>query len=268
MLSIAYDEPLAVLDGNVARVLARLGAVRGDLRQPTTWRSLSTTAARLLDTAKPGTWNQAMMELGATVCTPRAPRCGECPVSQWCRARALGIVDDLPESRVKPAKVRITLAAAVLLDPSGRTFVLRHVDSHGDADGNAHADAADADARGVLFSRLWQFPATLTHNGGHANAPTNSHTEKTTARTSHDTAQQQLARHLAQTLNLREVELRALPIAKHAVTFRDIRLAPFLVHVGKLPSFAEARTPRLADLDSLPVSSATRKIAAAALRAV
>src|ERR1700686_5037187 len=80
VLSIAYGEPHAVLDGNVARVLARLGAVRGDLRQPKKWGSLQKTASRLLPPKASGDWNQAMMELGATLCTPRAPRCAACPV--------------------------------------------------------------------------------------------------------------------------------------------------------------------------------------------
>ena len=95
VLSIAYDEPLAVLDGNVARVLARLGAVSGDLRAPALWRKLETTAQDLLARRVPGDWNQAMMELGATVCTPKSPRCGECPAAKWCRARKLGVAEGL-----------------------------------------------------------------------------------------------------------------------------------------------------------------------------
>src|SRR5271167_1163296 len=68
VLSIAYDAPHAVLDGNVARVLARLGAVHGDLRAPAMWRKLEATAQELLAKKTSGDWNQAMMELGATVC--------------------------------------------------------------------------------------------------------------------------------------------------------------------------------------------------------
>src|SRR5262249_52782175 len=74
VLSIACGEPLAVVDGNVARVIARLGALRGDVRAPRAWRRVAATASELLDASAPGDWNQAVMELGATVCTPRAPR--------------------------------------------------------------------------------------------------------------------------------------------------------------------------------------------------
>src|ERR1700730_6175523 len=125
VLSIAYDAPHAVLDGNVARVLARIGALHGDLRAPAMWRKLEATAQDLLARNVPGEWNQAMMELGATVCTPKSPRCDECPVEKLCRARQLGIAEKLPAARTKRATVEVTLAAAVLLDPRGRTMLVR-----------------------------------------------------------------------------------------------------------------------------------------------
>jgi A/G-specific adenine glycosylase len=125
VLSIAYDRPLAVLDGNVARVLARLGALRGDLRTPAHWQKLEATAQDLLARRAPGDWNQALMELGAMVCIPKSPKCAECPVAGWCRARKLGIAGQLPGARKKRASVQVTLAAAVLIDPRGRTLLVR-----------------------------------------------------------------------------------------------------------------------------------------------
>ena len=84
-----------------------------------------------------------MMELGATVCTPRAPRCGSCPVARWCRAHTLGIAEALPSAAARNRKpVRLTLSAAVLLDARGRTLLLRQKSDHS-----------------TLFSSLWQFPA-------------------------------------------------------------------------------------------------------------
>jgi A/G-specific adenine glycosylase len=76
--SIAFDEPVAVVDGNVERVLGRLNG--RDLTQPQTWQQ----AESLLSTPRPGDFNQAMMELGATVCLPRDPKCLACPVRKWC----------------------------------------------------------------------------------------------------------------------------------------------------------------------------------------
>jgi A/G-specific adenine glycosylase len=253
VLSIAYNAPLAVLDGNVARVLARLGTVRGDLRRPPTWRRLTGMANALLATNAPGDWNQAMMELGATVCTPRAPRCAECPVSNWCRARALGIADQIPAARQKPATVRIVLAAAVLLDPQGRTLVMRHHER----DGHQHKNRGDA----VLFSRLWQFPS-IAQTIAETAAPRDLSLRLKTP------LEKSLARHLARTIGITAAHLTPLETAKHAVTFRDIRLAPFLACVERLPDVPGARTPRLAEIEQLPISSATRKIAASVQAAV
>src|SRR5207245_4591552 len=116
ILSIAFGKELAVLDGNVARVLARLGAIRGDLRESRRWQSLQESANRFLDEKWPGDWNQAMMELGATLCTPRSPQCLLCPVAQFCEGRKLGIAESLPEKRKKRATVEVILAAAVFTD--------------------------------------------------------------------------------------------------------------------------------------------------------
>ena len=232
ILSIAYGEPLAALDGNVARVLARLGAMRGDLRQPKQWRRLQQSADALLARNAPGDWNEAMMELGATVCTPVAPRCEECPVARWCRAHALGMADRLPASRRKAAAVKITLAAAILLDPRGRTLMIRH--SNGD---------------GALFARLWQFPAVEA--GDDAIRDVRKH----------------LRVHYAQLdASMHDVEIVALAPARHTVTYREIRLLPFLVRVPRLPKIDGARTLAIVSLGQLAISGATRKIASAALR--
>ena len=81
--SIGSGEPVAVVDGNVERVVGRLF---GDGRKgaPQVWAA----AERLLDRRRPGDFNQAMMELGATVCLPGQPQCGECPIARWCRSKA------------------------------------------------------------------------------------------------------------------------------------------------------------------------------------
>jgi A/G-specific adenine glycosylase len=227
VLSIAYDAPHAVLDGNVARVLARIGALRGDLRAPAMWGKLEATAQDLLARNASGDWNQAMMELGATVCTPKSPRCGECPVEKWCRARKLGIAEKLPSARKKRAAVDVTLAAAVLLDPRGRTLLVRQLDGDG-----------------ALFSRMWQFPALET-TGTHAGSA--------------------LAGHLQQKFGVAtKGNLTPLATARHAVTFRNIRLEPYLIRVVHLPSVTGARIVALGQIRRQPISNATRKIADAA----
>src|ERR1700736_2971659 len=96
ILSIAYGAKHAVLDGNVARVLARIFAVQGDVRDAKRWQSLQKSADALLDPKSPSDWNQAMMELGATLCAPQSPQCLLCPVTQFCQARKLGLAETLP----------------------------------------------------------------------------------------------------------------------------------------------------------------------------
>jgi len=227
ILSIAHGEPHAVLDGNVARVLARIGALRGDLRAPFTWRRLDAAAQLLLARKAPGDWNQAMMELGATVCTPTSPRCGECPAAKWCSARKLGIAEQLPPARKKRATVEVTLAAAVLLDPRGRTLLVRQTNDDG-----------------ALFSRMWQFPALQAARASAGRA---------------------LAEHLKERFGL-NVDGRLIPLAtaRHTVTFRDVRLKPYLIRIPRLPRPAGARIVTLSNLGRVPVSAATRKIARAA----
>ncbi len=242
VLSIAYGEPHAVLDGNVARVLARLDAVRGDLRRPRVWRALQARADALLDPQAPGDWNQAMMELGATLCTPQAPRCEDCPLKRWCRAYALGLVERLPAARRKAAPVRLTIAAVILLDPRGRTLLLRGKNSGRDA---------------ALFSRMWQFPAVRVEA-----APAR---QRVKGRSASGVSPAFVAAYLRRAFRLRGAKLEPLPVARHTVTFREIRLVPFLASVECLPHVSGGRTLPLAEIGRLPVSSATRKLAGAAL---
>lgn len=100
--AIAFDAPAAVLDGNVERVMARLHAVETPL--PAAKEALRALAAALTPTERPGDYAQGVMDLGATICTPRAPACGLCPWSDPCRARRLGIAQSLPRKAPKAAK--------------------------------------------------------------------------------------------------------------------------------------------------------------------
>ncbi len=100
--AIAYDEAATVVDGNVERVMARLFAVETPL--PTAKPELTALAESLTPSLRPGDHAQAVMDLGATICTPKSPACGICPVNTLCRARMLGIQAELPRKLAKPAK--------------------------------------------------------------------------------------------------------------------------------------------------------------------
>ena len=99
--SIAFDLPHAVVDGNVVRVISRLFAENEDRKQVTE------VAGKLLDRQQPGDFNQAMMELGATICLPKNPHCLLCPAAQMCRARELGAQDEFPSPKAKPKNKQI-----------------------------------------------------------------------------------------------------------------------------------------------------------------
>jgi A/G-specific adenine glycosylase len=100
--SIAFDEPATVVDGNVERVVSRLFAVETPL--PQSKPELTRLAAILTPEHRPGDHAQAMMDLGATICTPRSPACALCPLIHHCDAHATGIAADLPRKAAKAAK--------------------------------------------------------------------------------------------------------------------------------------------------------------------
>jgi A/G-specific adenine glycosylase len=239
ILSIAFGAKHAVLDGNVARVLARLGAIRGDLRESHRWQSLQKTAGHLLSPKSPGAWNQAMMELGAMVCTPRAPQCLVCPAAKFCRARQLGDPESFPEKRKKPEAVQIVLAAAVLHTPRGQTLLLP-------PPGKKTERKPAADDIATLVSRMWHFPTVAIHKDALA----------------------ELGNFLADFLSLKSGTFQVQPLAKarHAVTYRNVTVLPFRIAVASIPHIRGAKSIRLEDFANVPVSNLTRKIARAALR--
>ena len=124
VLSIAFDRSLPALDGNVARVLSRLFALPAAIREPRGAKALWALAVALVPARGAGDWNQAIMELGATVCLPRAPRCDACPVRGQCRARALGRVEAYPPVLARRAIERRRRAVA-LVERGGRMLVTR-----------------------------------------------------------------------------------------------------------------------------------------------
>jgi A/G-specific adenine glycosylase len=96
VMSLAFDRPHAVVDGNVKRVIARLFLIDSPLNSSFAVRQCRHNADELLDPGNPGLFNQAMMELGATVCLPRGPRCSACPVTPFCQAHKAGRQNQLP----------------------------------------------------------------------------------------------------------------------------------------------------------------------------
>ncbi len=160
--SIAFAIPAAAVDGNVVRVLARLFAVRGAPVAPRFRRRIEAIAAELVGAGsgsgsrsrsgfdRPGDLNQSLMELGATVCTPRAPDCRRCPVARLCAARADAVVDRIPPARRRPARRALVLAFAIVRR-GGLILVERR-------------------PAGALFGGLWAPPAVEVPDGEDAGA--------------------------------------------------------------------------------------------------
>lgn len=121
--SIAYDIPVPAVDGNVIRVTSRLFGIRTDALVPETRRRIESLAAGLVPAERPGDHNQAVMDLGATVCVPGTPDCSRCPLSAFCDAFRAGDAADLPVlPKARPQKV---IPFAVLLIRSGDRVLMR-----------------------------------------------------------------------------------------------------------------------------------------------
>lgn len=122
--SIAFARPVPAVDGNVTRVLSRLERVEGAPEAAAVRARVGALAAALVDPGRPGDWNQALMELGATICVKPTPRCPRCPVAALCRARAAGLERAIPPARRRAPRRRLVLACA-LVERGGRLLLVR-----------------------------------------------------------------------------------------------------------------------------------------------
>ncbi|HEX7055582.1 MAG TPA: A/G-specific adenine glycosylase [Bacilli bacterium] len=132
VLSIAYDVAEPAVDGNVLRVLARFFGLADDIAKPAARKKFEALARTLLPAGMAGEFNQAVMELGALVCTPQSPSCAACPVREHCAARINGMVEQLPvKSKAKPPRPEHRIAALIVGSGanSGKIYVRRRPDN-------------------------------------------------------------------------------------------------------------------------------------------
>ena len=122
--SIAFGIAVPAVDGNVVRVLARLFRIREDVTSTVVRRRIVEIAATLVSPDAPGSFNQAMMELGAMICTPTSPACDRCPLEDQCLARAAGEEREIPIS-ADPKPARVVPVAFALIEAKGRVLLLR-----------------------------------------------------------------------------------------------------------------------------------------------
>jgi A/G-specific adenine glycosylase len=187
LASIAFDRPEPAVDGNVVRVLARLLGIRNDIGRKAVMDRFWQLAAELARGSRPGQLNQALMELGATLCRPRSPACQACPLEALCDAARVGDADALPKkSRKKPP--RPMQAVAGWIERRGRALVVQR-------------------PHGGLLGGMWELPGGEIEDGSGA--------------------EQALRHHLAQRLGLALREAVRVGEIEHVFTHRRLRLHVF-----------------------------------------
>jgi A/G-specific adenine glycosylase len=230
ILSIGLDKRLPILEANSVRVLSRLTAYRGDAATTAGQRHLWSVAEAILPRQQCGAFNQALMELGSEICTPRAPQCDRCPVVDLCGAHAKQLVERIP-TPTKPAKYEDVTEVAVIVRHRGRVALRRC-------------------QPGERWAGLWDFPRFAA-----ASASDNGAIETQIARAAHEM------------IGLDVHEPSHLVTLKHGVTRFRITLHCYEV---KLPRGSQRLTSnggrgdaRWVSIDSLasyPLSVTGRKI--------
>jgi len=223
--AIAFGRDAPILDANAKRVIARLIALEADPSGPEASRLLWETSAGLI---APGTGRDtalALMDLGATVCLPRNPRCGICPLSRMCEGFRRGIVERIPPKGVRAPVPRRTAAAAVIFDGRGRVFIDRRPPEG-------------------LLGGMWEFPGGEVPDGSPPRG--------------------WLAREIRSRWGMTLAGLEELPPLRHAYSHFQVTLVPFRgrVRAGAPPKGAEGRWIPPEELDRYPFPGIFRKLIA------
>lgn len=221
--SITHGEAIAAVDGNVERVICRLLAYGDDPRSASGRATVRAAATTLLSARRPGDFNQAMMELGATVCRPRSPECVRCPVAAACSARALGTPERFPA--LPPRKAMRDVVKLALLVVRGRRVLVQR--------------RAEAPNEG-----FFELPQLEVQRVGDRDAPP---------------APTPLADALRERHGLRVRTGAALPVHRHVITRSRICVHPFSasLEAGRVRPPLSWIDPRRLDL---PLTTASRRI--------
>ena len=224
VMSLAFKEDLAVVDGNVRRVLCRLTALDEDPRRAPWPRALQDLASELLPPGSAPIHNQAMMELGALVCTPRSPLCPDCPLRPPCQGRQRGKPEDYPvrAPRKKPPHHTVSIGLVFL---QGRVFI-----------GQRPYDG--------LLGGLWEFPGGKVEPG--------------------EAVEAALARELMEEFGMRVKVMAELPRVRHAYSHFKVTLHPYVCALDAFkPVAGEGRPWRWIDpedLEEVAMPRANRKV--------
>ena len=222
--SIAFGQATPAIDGNARRVFARLLAVRADVSAPATLRRLDRAARSFLPCDGPGEFNQAVMDLGATVCRPKTPNCPVCPLEGLCEARRLGLERKLPNRAPRRPIPKVEVAVGVI--QRGEAIFIQKRPLEG------------------LLGGLWEFP------GGKLDAG--------------ETPAACLARELEEELGVHAQVLGRLAVVDHAYTHLRVRMHAFLCQLPEgapgPPEGARMRWVSVERLDDYAFPAANRRI--------
>lgn len=223
--SIAFGRPEVALDSNARRVLARLCAIHGDPRQSAVRRRLEECAHAMMPPDHPGPFNEALMELGATLCTPHRPRCDACPLADDCQAHLAGQEEAFPSRSPRPKVPHYDVTAGVIFGPDGRILLARRNEDD-------------------FLGGLWEFP------GG--------------KREGDEPLEDCLKRELREEMDIEvEVEDHLLTL-KHAYTHFRITMYVYrcrlIAGTPRCVDCADVRWVTLEDMEALPMSATDRKI--------
>lgn len=228
--SLAFGHPVPAVDGNARRVLSRVFAVREDVTRSAVKREIEALAAALLPPERAGAFNEALIELGATVCTPRTPACRRCPLRELCRAYATGEQETLPRKSPRRPVPHYDVTAAVTLRDD-------------------HVLIAQRNASDMLGG-LWEFPGGKCEDG--------------------ESLPDCLMREMREELGVKVTVGDHLITVEHAYSHFRITLHAFRCRLQEGPlrclDCADFRWVLPSELDALPMSVVDRKIAAALQR--
>lgn len=225
ILSFAFGQKVATVDGNVRRVISRLFAIQEPLDQAHTLRRIAQLAEELVPKAHASPFNQGLMDLGATVCTPKNPSCTICPLQALCLAKKQGLEEMLPVRNKRSPLAHKDVTAGLIQDKRGRLLIVQRPPSG-------------------LLGGLWKFP------GG--------------AREPRESLENALKRTVREELGIRVDIQKALTAVKHAYTHFRITLHAYQCRLnGGRPKALGCQawqwTPP-SDLARFPFSKADRKI--------